>query len=232
MDKPARREIMDAAATAMDEVSAAGYAQVFLDHDRGSDRAKITVGSSMRGWDGETARASCPEYTGRAMPLTTIFLHQLVEGDADFSMTVTADAITDALDDKWDVYVGYYTGSKELFPRHQADINWAARTASNIPDRRTISLWMDYVEGYDWCYFLWVTREIHRVNPSGSVKYVKDLVFLNGDRTVHHITARITQALRDYFEHADLNTDWSYHCPVHHYQYKHDGPRPDAPVET
>lgn len=223
---------MEAADTVIVEASFAGYVQVFLDHDRGADRAKITVGSNMVEWGGETVQTSCPEYTERAMPLITIFLHQLVEDDADASTTVVTDAITDALDDKWDVYVGYYTGSKELFPRHLADIRWAARAASNVTDRRTISLWMDYAEGYDWCYFLWVTREIHRVRPSGSVRYVKDLVVLNGDRTVQHITARITEALRDHFEQDDLNTDWSYHCPIHHYQYKHDGPGPDTQVET
>ena len=222
LDKPTMHDITRAAERAIAEVMVAAHAQLFLDHDPGSGQARITVGNSWGACNQRGAQAYCAEYTERAMPLAAVYAHQLIEGDDKFNMAATKDIIINALHDQWDLYVGYYSDTDDVFPRFLDDVHWAARTAAAIPGERTVSLWMDYMHNADdWRYFLWVTRELSWKSPPGAVRDVKDLAVLRGDYSAQAIAAKISKALQNHFPDVDLDAVWSHYCPLHHRQYKY-----------
>ena len=225
MDEPMKRPTMNnisaAAEEAVSEAETSGRAQVFVDCDPEYRQAKITVGSSFRTWNPKGTETYCAEYTGRAVPLTAVYLHEVAHPEPRLNAGVARDKITDALENEWDLYVGYHTPEPEAIPRSAEDLNWAARTAHGIHGKRSVSLWKERsTKPGGELYFLWVSAEMPRRDPPGAVQKVTDLCEFDGDYDYKEVAGRIAKAVRRYLVVDDPNPLWSHNCFQHHMQYR------------
>lgn len=222
MKKPDMKNISDAAEEAAGEAQMWSRAQVFLDCDPDYRQAKITVGSNFRAWNPKGTETYCSEYTERAMPLTAVYLHEMIHEEPWRNANVAKDKIIEALNGEWDLYVGYYMAGDEVIPRPVGDFNWAARTAHGIRGKRTVSLWRERrLEREDELYFFWVSADVPERNPPGAVEKAVDLCSFDGDCDYKEMIDRIGKAVREYLVVDDLNPLWSHHCFLHHMQYKY-----------
>lgn len=221
MKQPDMMNISDAAKQAAGEAEMSGRAQVFLDYDPDYKQAKITVGSNFRAWNPKGTETYCAEYTRSAVPLTAIYLHEMVHEEPWRNTNVAKDKIIEALESEWDLYVGYHTPEPEVIPRSMEDFNWAARTAHGIHGKRTVSLWRECrLKREDELYFFWVSADMVKRDPPGAVQ-VTDLCSFEGDYDYKEMVDVIGKAVREYLVVDDLNPLWSHDYFLHHMQYKY-----------
>lgn len=221
MKRPTIKDISDAAEEAAGEAETSGRAQVFLDCDPEYKQAKITVGSNFRAWNPKGTETYCTQYTRRAVPLTAVYLHEMVHEEPRRNADVAKDKITEALESEWDLYVGYHSPGPEAMPRSVEDLNWAARTAHGIHGKRTVSLWRERrLEAEDGLYFFWVSADMAGRDPPGAVQET-DLCSFEGDYDYKEMAGTIERAVREYLMVDDLNPLWSHDCFLHHMQYKY-----------
>lgn len=222
MKQPDTKNISDAAKEAASVAEMQGRVQIFLDCDPEYRQAKITVEGMTRVWNPQDTKTYCSEYTERAIPLTAIYVHEMIHKESGLNVDVAKDKIIKALNNEWDLYVGYHAPGPEIIPLSVDDLNWAARTAHGIHGKRTVSLWRECVqEPDDELYFLWVSADMLERDPPGAVKKVTDLCKLYGDYNYKEVVDKIAKAVREYLIVDDLNPLWSHHCFQHHIQYQY-----------
>lgn len=218
---PTMKNVADAAEQAVSKAETTGRAQIFLDCDPEYTQAEIVVESGMRVWDRRGIESYCREYTERAMPLVSVYSHEIIQDESRHNANIARDKIIKALQEQWDLYVGYYQlRDEEVIPRSVEDLNWAARTVYGTSGKRTVSLWKESETDTDeGQYFLWVSGEPLERDPPGAVGKVADLHTFEGDYDYKEVVGTIADAAREHLAVDDPNSLWSYHCFLHHSQY-------------
>lgn len=138
MRKPDMKDISDAAEQAAGEAEMSGRAQVFLDCDPDYRQVKITVGSNFRAWNPKGTETYCTEYTRRTVPLTAVYLHEMVHEEPRRNANAAKDKISGRWKASGTCTSGTTPRSPEVIPRSVEDFNWAARTAHGIHGKRTV----------------------------------------------------------------------------------------------